>query len=308
MQEENNQNTEKPVQHKAPLSGIHPALFVLLILFVVFITYQILGGILAIVVLGKDVKSFSGDVVITRLLVTFSQFMFILVPVLILSMLQGNVSRDAFRLKVPKARPFWLGMLGIVVIQPIIQSYMLLQEKLLFSLPFGSGVLKMVKDFMDSFEAATMNLVTAHGLAEFIAVVFVIAVTPAICEEFLFRGLIFKNFERSMPAGKSIFLTGFVFAIFHFHPFNIIPLILLGYFLTYVVYYSDSIVSGVIVHFTNNFISAYFIYIYGRESFDRPDAPLSDNIPLLISGAVSFVVFAFILYAIKKHHPIKRIK
>lgn len=308
MQEDNNQNTGTPVQHKAPLSGMHPALFVLFVLFTIFVTYQILGGILAIVVLGKDVKSLSGDVVITRLLVSFSQFMFILIPVLILSLLQGNVSGKVFRLKVPRAKPFWLGLLGIIVIQPVIQSYMLVQEKILFSLPFGSGVMKMVKDFMDAFETATMNLVTAHSIPEFIAVVFVIAVTPAICEEFLFRGLIFKNFERTMPAGKSIFLTGFVFAIFHFHPFNIIPLILLGFYLTYIVYYSDSIVTGVFVHFVNNFLSAYFIFRYGRESFDKPDAPLSDNLPLLISGAVSAVVLAVILYFIKKTSSEKKDK
>ncbi len=308
MQEDNTQNTGNPFQHKAPLSGVHPALFVLLVLFIVFVTYQILGGVLAIIVLGKDVKSFGGDVVITRLLVSFSQFMFILVPALILSLLQGNISGDVFRLKVPRAKPFWLGMLGILVIQPVIQSYMLVQEKILLSLPFGSGVMKMLKDFMDTFEAATLNLVTAHNVPEFIAVVFVIAVTPAICEEFLFRGLIFKNFERSMPAGKSLFLTGFIFAIVHFHPFNIVPLILLGFFLTYIVYYSGSIFTGVLAHFINNYLSAYFIFRYGRESFDKPDAPLSDNIPLLIAGAVSVLIFIAILYGIKKTSSEKKDK
>lgn len=277
-------------------------------LFVIFVTYQIIGGILSLFVLGKDLKNFSGNITTARVLITFSQFMFILVPVLILSLMQGNEAKDAFRLRTPRAKPFWLGMLGILVIQPLIQSYMYIQNKILFSLPFGTESLKAVKDFMDALESATLNLVTAQSVFEFAVVVIVIAVTPAICEEFLFRGLIFRNFERAMPAGKSIFLTGFIFAIFHFHPFNLIPLILLGFFLTYTVYYSGSILTGVLLHFVNNFLSAYLVFRYGREGFDKPDEPLSANLGLIITGIVSLFIFIGLLYAIKNASDEKKNK
>jgi uncharacterized protein len=296
--EQNTPQTENP--NRAPLSRVHPALFVLLVLFVIFVTYQIFGGLLSIMVLGTDLKAAPKNLSLARVVVSFAQFMFILAPVILLSMLQGNKAKTVFRLNAPKSKVFWLSMLGIVVIQPLLQAYMLIQNKLLFSLPFGTEFLTKLKEVIELFESATLNLVTAHSVVEFIVVVFIIAVTPAICEEFLFRGLIFKNFEKSIPTGKAIFMTGLIFAIFHFHPFNLIPLILLGYYLTYTVYYSNSIWTGVLVHFINNFISAYLVFRYGRESFDRPDESLGDNIEVLIAGAVSAILFMLILYAIKK--------
>jgi uncharacterized protein len=300
LTESNDQNKHQSGNpNGAPLSGMHPALFVLLVLFTVFITYQIFGGILSVLILGADLKSMPKNLSLARVVISFSQFMFILAPVILLSMMQGNKAKQVFRLNAPKSKVFWLSMLGIVVIQPLLQAYMFVQNKILFSLPFGTEVLKKIKDFMDVFESATMNLVTAHSVVEFLVVVFIIAVTPAICEEFLFRGLIFKNFERSIPTGKAIFMTGFIFAIFHFHPFNLVPLILLGYYLTYTVYYSDSILTGILLHFVNNFLSAYLVYRYGREGFDKPDESFADNMYVLLAGAVSLVIFLFILYAIK---------
>jgi membrane protease YdiL (CAAX protease family) len=294
--EQNNNNVE-PVN--APLANMHPAVFVLLALFIVFVTYQIFGGVLSVLVLGTDFKKMEGDVTFARVIISFSQFMFILVPVIILSMLQGNKAKKTFRLNFPKQSVLWLSILGVLVIQPTIQAYMFVQNKMLTSLPFGSQFINSLKELMDSLEAATLSLVTAHNAGEFVLVAFVIALTPAVCEEFLFRGLVLTNFERTMNPGKAILMTGFIFAVFHFHPFNLIPLILLGFFLSFTVFYSDSILTGIVVHFVNNFLSAFLVYKYGKEGFDDTRGSFADNYGLLLSGFVSFIIFLFILKAIK---------
>ncbi|MCU0372581.1 MAG: hypothetical protein MUE56_04995, partial [Ignavibacteria bacterium] len=177
----NNNNSETDIT--APLSKIHPAVFVLLSLIVVFITYQVFGGILSFLILGEDIKNYSTQPMLTRIIVSFAQFMFILVPVILLSILQGNNSKITFRLKPPKTSVFWLGMLGIVVVQPALQSYLFLQNKILMHLPFGTELISKLKELLDLLEQATLNLVSAHSIPEFILVVFVIAVTPALCEE-----------------------------------------------------------------------------------------------------------------------------
>ncbi len=294
---EQNNNENKSVT--APLANLHPALFVVIALFVVFVTYQIFGGVLSVILLGTDFKKMDTNVTFTRIIISFSQFMFILIPVIILSMLQGNDSKKTFRLRKPRQSVLWLGILGVLVIQPSIQAYMFLQNKLLTSLPFGVNFINSLKELMDSFESATLSLVTANSLAEFLLVAFVIAVTPAVCEEFLFRGLVLFNFEKVMSPVKTIFMTGFIFAIFHFHPFNILPLILLGFFLSYAVYYSNSIITGIVIHFINNFLSAYLVFVYGKEGFEDPNGSVSDNYQLLIAGFISFIVFLFVLKAIK---------
>lgn len=296
IEEQNNNGLERIT---APLAKMHPAVFVVLALFIVFVTYQIFGGVLSVLVLGTDFKKMDGNVTFARIIISFSQFMFILIPVIILSMLQGNSAKQAFRLNVPKQSVLWLSILGVLVIQPAIQAYMFLQNKLLTSLPFGGQFITSLKELMESFESATLSLVTADNVGEFILVAFVIAVTPAICEEFFFRGLVLTNFERIMTPSKTIFMTGFIFAIFHFHPFNILPLMLLGYFLSYSVYYSNSILTGIIVHFINNFLTAWLVYKYGKEGFEDAKGSIADNYGLLLSGFVSFVVFLFILKGIR---------
>jgi hypothetical protein len=104
-----------------------------------------------------------------------------------------------------------------------------------------------------------------------------------------------------MPYGKSIFLTGFIFAVFHFHPFNLIPLIVLGFYLSYIVYYSGSIWTGVAAHFINNFLSAYLVFRFGSENFDKPDEGFAENSILLISGIASLILFIVIIAFIKRY-------
>jgi hypothetical protein len=48
-------------------------------------------------------------------------------------------------------------------------------------------------------------------------------------------------------------------------------------------------------------MSAYLVYRFGRENFDRPDGTLADNSLLLVSGAVSLIVFLIIMALIKKN-------
>jgi membrane protease YdiL (CAAX protease family) len=295
-----NRNDLQSSSSKGPLSKINPALFILIVLITVFITYQIIGGVVTVLVLGPDIIDGPKDLTLTRTIITFSQVMLILVTVIVLSMLQGNPFKKAFKLKKPDLFVFILSVLGILVVQPFLQVYLYLQNKFIFSLPFGTEILKYIKDIFDSLEAMTLKLVASHSIPEFIFVVFVIAVTPAICEEFLFRGLILTNFERVVIPIRAIIFTGLIFALFHFHPFNIIPLAILGIYLTYITYYSGSIYTAIFVHFINNFFSAIAIFLFGKENFDNPDMSGAELTQFILFGVFSLIFFLAILIIIKK--------
>ena len=287
---------------KGPLSKIHPALFILITLVTVFITYQIIGGVITVLVLGPDIIEEPTNLNLTRIIITFSQFMFRLVPVIVLSMMQGNVFKVTFRLKKPDILVFILSVLGILVVQPFLQVYLYLQNKLIFSIPFGTEILKSVKELFDSLEALTLKLVASNSVPEFIFVVFVIAITPAICEEFLFRGLILKNFERFATPVRAIVFTGLIFALFHFHPFNIIPLAILGIYLTFITFYSGSLYTAIFVHFINNFFSAAAVYIFGKEQIDDPDMGGPELAQFILLGVLSLVMFLAVIKIIKTVH------
>lgn len=293
-------NINNEERKKFPLEHLPPRIFIVLTLFVVFFTYQILGGVLSATFIGIDDILKGGDIELTRLLTAFSQYMFILFPVLLLSYLQGNNPNDAFKLKKPNIPILLLSMIGIVAILPCIEAFVYFQEKLLYSLPLGDGIIHGIREFDDQMTQLTIKLAYSYSFPEMLVVVFVIAVTPAICEEFFFRGLILKNFERSSKPFSAIMYTGVLFAVFHFHPLNLIPLIFLGFFLTFVVHYSGSIYTGIVCHFINNGLAVVGLYYMGPESMDKTTITGQNEISIIVYGIVSLVVILIIMKTIKK--------
>jgi len=98
------------------------------------------------------------------------------------------------------------------------------------------------------------------------------AVLPAICEEILFRGVIQSVFSRrgSMWA---IVVTSILFGIFHLHPANILPPMLIGIVLGLLVERTGSIVPAMLCHFATNATAFTMGYFFGDE-IETSIAPL----------------------------------
>ena len=111
----------------------------------------------------------------------------------------------------------------------------------------------------DVFTDIGSELFTAHSGGEFLILVLVVAVTPAICEELFFRGYIQRTFERKL-GWKSFLLTGFLFGLFHMQPLGLITLSLLGILFSFFYYRTKSIFTSSAAHFTNNFIAIGMLY------------------------------------------------
>jgi len=275
------------------LKDLNPVTYVLLVLAVIFIIYQFIGGALEFFSGGVG----KGDINVktTRIILIFAQFMLILAPVIFFSWLRNPDLKKIFKLNIPKASLIFLAILGIILIQPFLQGYMYFQEQALNYFPAIRDLVMPVKELWDMLEKSVLKIVTAYSPAEFAVVILVIAITPSICEEFLFRGFVLSNLSIRSKAGPAIFLSGFLFAIYHFQPFSIVPLIILGIFLGFVVYYSNSILTGIICHFLNNFFAAYYLYAFGKENFDNPQLTGSESANALIASAVSIVLFAAVM-------------
>jgi sodium transport system permease protein len=78
------------------------------------------------------------------------------------------------------------------------------------------------------------------------------ALTPAICEEALFRGPILRGFSAKLPPLMSCVITGALFGLFHLDLWRIVPTALLGVVLSLIALECDSIVPAMVTHFTNN--------------------------------------------------------
>jgi hypothetical protein len=284
--EDNNQ-----FQSRAPLKNIPPVPFVLLVLVAVFLTYQIVGSLFAFFTLGENMFS-PGNLTATRIVVSASQFLFLLFPVVFLNYLRGDKFKTGFLLNKPDIRILAMSVLGILVVQPVLQFILIIQNKIVFSLPFDPDILNALKEFSRYLDDTVSGIAVSYGIAEFLAVIFVIAVTPAVCEELMFRGLILRNLSSAMKPYTAVALTGIVFAVFHFHPFNLIPLIILGVYISFTAYFSNSVYTAVVIHFINNLISALSVYIFGKEN---PDWEKISNPELLQYGLISIFGLAIFM-------------
>ena len=99
------------------------------------------------------------------------------------------------------------------------------------------------------------SLSTKNYLISLISLV----VAPAVCEELLFRGLIFKGLKKH---GKifSIMLSSLMFSIYHMAISQTVYPILMGILLAVIMFYENNIYYCIAVHITNNFLSLTLSY------------------------------------------------
>lgn len=89
--------------------------------------------------------------------------------------------------------------------------------------------------------------------------VLLVAVLPAICEEFLHRGLVLQGTKHS-GFTKSIIISSVLFGLMHLNISQVSYAIVLGLIMGFASVVAKSIWVPIIMHFTNNFISVYLDY------------------------------------------------
>jgi membrane protease YdiL (CAAX protease family) len=110
-------------------------------------------------------------------------------------------------------------------------------------------ILPMPQAFVESMREF-FNLVTDSLTAP--GVLFLGAVSPAICEEAAFRGIILSGFAGRLAKWQTVVIVGLLFGAFHLSIYRFLPTALLGMLITYAVIETGSILSGVIIHFGVN--------------------------------------------------------
>ena len=141
------------------------------------------------------------------------------------------------------------------------------------------------------FPQSADNVVTTFSTimdGNIVGIFLVIALAPAICEEMLFRGLIYHSMKSRYRTPVAIGIVAALFGIYHMSLVKFIPTGLLGLVLCYVVYKTGSIYTSMLMHCINNAFSVAVTYypeqigkifpILYRESMSLSDA-------LLLSGA-----------------------
>ncbi len=235
--------------------GITPVAFALLCVIFFAVVYQGFGSALSVLLFGLTPDlSEPGDF---RIFTGVTQVALLLVPALLVARLASPRPLDFLRVRRPPIGALLVPLAGIFSLQQMLQVYMVFQDRI----PLPPEVEGLVNQFKEAIGKTLMSLLGSHSFPEFLGVVLVIAVIPAVAEEFAFRGLIQGNFERGIGPASAVTISGIIFGLFHLNPFSIVPLIALGVYLGFIAYRSNSIWVSIAAHFFNNLIPVTALYL-----------------------------------------------
>ncbi len=128
----------------------------------------------------------------------------------------------------------------------------------------------------------------------------VAALLPAVCEELLFRGYILTNASAGVGTVRAVFITGFLFSLFHGSAAQTIYQFICGCVFALIVVRSGSILPAMLAHFLNN---ATIIILGALSLIDESgnvSMPQSAFITVTVLAALSFAAALALLILDKK--------
>ena len=140
----------------------------------------------------------------------------------------------------------------------------------------------------DQLAELTKMLTHFNSFGEFLIAFVVIAVLAAICEEFLFRGIVQTElFRGTKNIHVSIWVAAILFSAIHAQFFGFVPRVLLGALFGYLYYWSGNLIVPMFAHFVNNGFSLLMIYLFQLKVVDTNlDSPEAAPWPAIITFAI----------------------
>lgn len=204
--------------------------------------------------------------------------------------------------RIPSA--VWFAFIALMVVCLVIGISPVTEWNANMELPawigaFGDFMKEMEKQAEQLTKAMTSNLTPAGFLLVFV----VVAVIPAIGEEFVFRGMIQTELQRAFRNPHAgIWVAAIFFSAFHMQFFGFVPRMLLGAFMGYLYFWSNNLWYPVVAHFLNNGIQVIGLYLM-QLKVHSIDLESTESAPLLLV-APSIVMLAGLLYYCKKNLPV----
>jgi hypothetical protein len=226
-----------------------------------------------------------------------SVFLF-LVPALIAAWLFNVNGRHYLKSdKKPRGITLFLVLCTLIMAIPIMNMLSLFNSEM--DLP---GWLDPVENKIKALEETAgrlTELFLAGGNGMDLAVnIVMIALLPALGEEFLFRGLLqglFIEWTRNKHAG--IWIAAFLFSFIHFQFYGFLPRFLLGLYFGYLLVWSSSIWVPVTGHFINNgFAVIYYHYSnrpMGETNMDKLGTGSNSHFALYLSMLLTALLVGY---------------
>jgi len=298
---------------------MHPftrMLMLALIMFVSLIVVMALGLFAAIPFFEIDIWSYLGggepapaDLRFIRYLQAVSHVGLFIIPSVFFAIVVSH--RPLHFMHAARRPAFWTVVICVMIMLaalPAVNYLNQLNQKMV--LP---DALKSIEIWMRSAEdtAAEMvkKILVMHSWQDILFNLFLIAVLPAIGEEFIFRGILQKQFTQwTKNRHLAVIITAILFSAMHLQFFSFLPRLWLGIVLGYMLVYSGNIWYPVLAHFFNNAAALFVFYYYGMDELSTSLENLGTGPYALTLAVSSLVVIIALFVAFRRAGKKKRLR
>lgn len=161
------------------------------------------------------------------------------------------------------------------------------------------GFEKWIRDTEKENEALVHIILDMKTGLDLALSLLIVAVFPAVAEEFFFRGCMQRIFEQmTKNVHAAVWITAFIFSFMHFEFLGFVPRMLLGAGLGYLYAWSGSIWPSVLAHFINNGFAVVGLYLYQHKYISTNPDDNQLSFPHLWMYLLSFAlsILALLLY------------
>ena len=285
-------------------------LFLMLYALVGFLVFLVIGFLISLSIYGidliKNTEWLNGAnpkyVGALKIILTAQQLGLFLTPAILLAITEGKKPSQFYGLKMPKTNSLLIVMLIMAVSMPAMGFVNEHNQQM--QLPtFLKGIESWMRKMEDEGMVTTMAILKMNSIGGLIINLIVIAVVPAICEEFIFRGGLQRTLLRLFKnTHVAIWTSAIIFSAIHFQFFGFFPRLLLGAAFGYIYFWTGSIWYAVFAHFLNNgFAVAMSFY------FQKNNLPMNQDENMSISWFVSLIsaILTIALFKFLKDNSVK---
>jgi uncharacterized protein len=200
--------------------------------------------------------------------------------------------------------PFLLVAFGVVVFM-VVNSVIITWNMNMNFPEFMSGFEQWARAQEDNLARLTEYLVKTETNTELILAFVVVAILPAIGEEFLFRGVL-QNIFKGLLNNKhiAIWLSAIIFSAIHMQFFGFLPRVILGALFGYIYVISGNLWYPIAAHFVNNGFTILLVALYQKGAIPM-DIENTESVPLeaVAPALIIFLVVSYLFIQYFKKNP-----
>lgn len=207
----------------------------------------------------------------------------LLITLWVMLLLPSIIFARWYRIPMPAAfafnRPRLSSILGAILIAPA-------------TLILANAAFQLQNQFVPLPEELFGELEGLFGGEEggLLLALFAVAISPGVCEEMLFRGLILGRLRRGMAPWRAVVLGAFLFGLFHLSIYRLLPTALMGMVAGALVLLTGSIFPAMTLHAVYNGIVVLSGHFEFLEALDRFDVQVVGG-ALLLAAVGIWLVF-----------------